>query len=323
MKRLGALFVAIGLVAIALVIRSQRHTHATQASSPYRLTCATEFADVCRPLATAKLSVTIEAAGVTADHLASLPAATDPGFDAWLAAGPWADIATATRASTGGAPVTAAPADVGHSRVAVAVWRDRGGILRTGCGGTLSWKCIGDAAGRDHWSSNGGDASWGDVKIALADPAIDSGGLLGLAAATAAYVGSTTFSPADLSQNDAYQKWLGGLAGAIPRPAPVIAAVLAQGPAAADLYVGLDATITPVVNTSARRADIEVVYLSPVFDVPALLAPSAMSSRAVPRGIADAVRKAGWAPATQPQAVPAPSAAILAGLRRMWQDTVR
>jgi hypothetical protein len=319
-KQIGALVAAVALVVIALVIRSQRDHE--KSLGPYRLTCATEFADACRALDPAKVAVTIEPAGATADRLSNAPVDTDVGFDGWLAASPWVGMVNDARSGRGLDAVTGDLAMLGRTRVAVAIWRNRGIALRQACSGAPTWKCIGDVAGRTTWKASGGDASWGDVKIALADPVVESTGLTGLASATAGYVGSTAIVPDQLAQNDAYLKWLGALAHAVPRPTPDFAAILTQGPAVADLYIGLEAGINSVLNTSARKNDVEVVYLSPVFDVQAVLADAVFTHRKTPDTIADAVRQAGWvrsAPGTSPPLAAGP----VAGLRRLWQDTVR
>ena len=331
MKRAAALLlVVVGVAAIAAVaIRSMRdrgHHAATapkpNAQQPYRLTCATEVGDVCRSLASKSLVVTVEAPGVTADRLATLAAGTDPGFDGWVAAAPWADIVKSGRNSAGLAPVTGAPLSVGATRVALALWRDRGIALRGACGGTLTWKCVGEAAGRHSWAANTGDAAWGDVKIALADPGIDSGGLESLGAATAGFAGSTAFVLANLQQNPVYVAWRGWIFHAVPQPSPDLAGMLSHGPAAADMYLGLGAPMSAVVAASPRRADVEVVYLSPVFDVVETLTAATGSRGSIPVDLAGALRRAGWSQ-DSPSPTPPPSSDALAQLRQMWQDTPR
>jgi hypothetical protein len=317
-RRVAALVGAIALVVVALVIRNSRD--AEKKLGPYRLTCATEFADVCRTLDPASVVVTIEPAGVTANRLAAGDAAVDPGFDGWLAAGPWAAMVAETRQAAGTPSVTTDDAEVGHTGVAVAVWRDRRVALVQACAGAITWKCLGEVAGRGAWKASGGDERWGTVKVVLPDPGIESSGLAGLAAASAGFVGSAAIVPNELTQNDGYQKWLHGLAGSIPRPTPELAGVLTQGPAAADIYIGLEAPTAALVNTSARRGDVEIVKLSPNVDVAAFLARAAFRGRKVPDAIATAVKQAGWVQSI-PGSTPLPPAIALAGLRRLWQDS--
>jgi len=318
--RIGALVVAVSLIVGALVLRS--HHDAEIKRGPYRLTCASELADACRAMSTRNVTVTVEPAGVTADRLVGLAAGADTGFDGWLAAGPWAAMVAEARQAATREPVTGATRSIGWTRVALAVWRDRGVALRTACSGPLTWRCVGDAAARGAWSASGGRPEWGVVKVALADPVTESTGLVGLAAATAGFTGSAAFVPVDLTENDAYQRWLAGLAKAIPRPSPGIVPILTSGPSVADVYVGLEAEIRAVLRTAARQSDIEVVNLSPVFAVDAALTEPARDPRPVPGGLADAVHAAGWLDRMAATENLPPSGA-LAGLRQLWRDTIR
>jgi hypothetical protein len=318
--RIGALVVAVALVVGALVVRSNRD--AEEKRGPYRLTCASELAEACRALSSVDVNVTVEAAGMTADRLIALPAGADTGFDGWLAGGRWTAMVAEARRAVSAEPVTDAGKALGSTRVSVAVWRDRATVLRTKCGGTLTWKCIGDAAARGTWAANGGRSEWGLVKIALADPLSESAGLVGLAAATAGYIGADTFVPVDLGANDPYLAWLTGLAKAVPRPSPGIEPILTSGPSVADVYIGLDAEIRSVLRTAARQGDVEVVNLSPVFAVDAMLAGLATNPRKTPKGLDDAVRGAGWLESVT-GAEPLPAAGALAGLRQLWKDTIR
>lgn len=315
--RIGAILVAVALVVGALVIRSNRD--AEKAKGPYRLTCATELAEACRALPAADVTVTVEPAGVTADRVTALVAGADPGFDGWLAGGRWATAVAEARRAAGLPSVTTNASVVGHTKLAVVVWSDRLAALRQACGAPLTWRCLGDAAARGTWKANKGQEAWGPVKIAMADPVTETAGLIGLAAATVGFDANVSLVPADLAQNDPYQKWLTGFARALQGPPPSLAEVLTSGAALADVYIGLDSEVAPVVATSARRGEVEVVYLSPVFDVEAVLAGG---SRSVPKGLAAAVQNAGFtARAAGPTALPA--AGNLAGLRTLWKDTIR
>ena len=57
------------------------------------------------------LVVEVEDAGATSDKLVALPSDEDPGFDAWLVAGPWAEIGN-NREFEDQADVLAEPTDV-------------------------------------------------------------------------------------------------------------------------------------------------------------------------------------------------------------------
>jgi hypothetical protein len=315
-RRIAALVVAAALIAGALIVRSNRDTAARR--GPYRLTCATELADACHALEGAKVAVTIEPAGTTTDRLVGLAAGADPGFDGWLAAGRWSEMVTDARRAAAANAVTGPRTIVGGGRVAVAVWRSRVDVLRKACGGALNWKCLGDAAARVTWAANGGSPAWGPIKIALPNPLNESAGLAGLAAATAGFIGSTTFVPADLQQNDGYLRWLTSLARSIPQPSPDFVTMLTAGAAVADAYIGLDAEINGILRTAAKQSEVEVVYLSPVVDVDVVLTRAARDGRAEPDGLKGAL--SGW---TKRKTDPNPPATALAGLRVLWRDIPR
>jgi hypothetical protein len=286
-RRLAAAGVAVLLIVGALIIRSRREEE--ERKGPFRLTCATEFAQVCSALP--GVAVTIEPAAQTA-------AAEDPSYEAWLAGGQW----------------TASTADnLGYTRVAMAIWRDRAGALRRACG-TITSRCIGDAAARVQWTATKGETAWGPVKIAFADPLRESSGLAALASTTVGFLGTADFVPAQLDADDAYLGWLAALKKALVPQS--LASVLTQGPGAADMYIGLDTEVTPAVAQAARRSELEVVYLAPVEFEARLV--TASGARDAPPALIAALRTAGWASDRQQSSTP--SAAALAGLRRIWKD---
>jgi hypothetical protein len=306
MKRISAAVAAVALIVIAIVVRRGHEEEAKL--GPYRLTCATEFADVCRSVATTDVAVTVEPATTTADRVAAAAApagaAVDLGFDGWLS--------SAGFAAGGDTKV------LGHSRLAVVGWRERINALRQACGGTLSWRCLGDASARRTWKANAGQESWGLVKIVVPDPATEAAGLVALATMTLGFDPKLTLSTAVLSQADDYQRWLRGVANATVQPAPTIESILAAGPAVADIYVGIDADVTPVVQSSARRNDVEVVYLAPVFDIEAQLV---TTNRKPPSRLTDALRTAGWTERAAENTVALPPG--VGSLRDVWREALR
>lgn len=58
---------------------------------------------------------------------------------------------------------------IGRTPVVTAVWSERSGVLSRHCGGKIDASCLADAYGRT-WADLGGDDSWGEFKIGLADP---------------------------------------------------------------------------------------------------------------------------------------------------------
>ena len=95
MKRLGALALALALIAGAIFINQAIHDDDSSSgedttATKVRVTCATEFAAACKRL---DATVTIEAPGTTADRLA---AESTPGFDLWITSRPWPESVVIT-----------------------------------------------------------------------------------------------------------------------------------------------------------------------------------------------------------------------------------
>jgi hypothetical protein len=63
-----------------------------------------------------------------------------------------------------------------RSPIAIAVWQDREGVLKTHCGGTVDLTCLTSAFG-ESWADLGGLDSWGDFKLGLADATATEAGL--------------------------------------------------------------------------------------------------------------------------------------------------
>jgi len=63
-----------------------------------------------------------------------------------------------------------------RSPIAIAVWQDREGVLKTHCGGTVHLTCLSFAYG-EAWRDLGGLESWGSLKLGLADPTVSEAGL--------------------------------------------------------------------------------------------------------------------------------------------------
>ena len=100
LKRLAALLGAVALVVGAILLRNALDDNSNSSSAgpaepgSYSLVCSTEFADVCTGLPDT-YAVTIEAAGVTLDRLASVEPAALP--DAWLTLYPFPAMLDETR----------------------------------------------------------------------------------------------------------------------------------------------------------------------------------------------------------------------------------
>lgn len=205
MKRLAALVAAIAMVALAWAVRdlvidgdgSGGDDGSGEVPEQLRLQCATELKVVCDQLASDAVRVELEDPGVTADRLAALPEGDDPGFDAWLADGPWADMVADDREFGGqDGRVLAEPSPVLARSPAVIVVQDgRRAELEQACGGTITWRCVGEQAST--------------LQVGLAAP--DRGdGLVPLAEATAGFFDTTDYSAVDFDE-PGFRPWFDSL----------------------------------------------------------------------------------------------------------------
>lgn len=206
MKRIAALAAAVAMVAGAWALRDaltgddgNGSGGAGEAPDELRLRCATELQDVCDLVARERgdVRVTVEDPGVTADAIAELPAGDDPGFDVWLADGPWAAMAADDRSFAGlDGEVLGTPSEVlARSPSVIVVQAARRDEVAAACGGTIAWACIGEQAGT--------------LRVGLTAP--DRGdGLIPLAGATADVLETTEYSSADF-EDAGFTSWLDSL----------------------------------------------------------------------------------------------------------------
>ena len=203
MKRIGALLLAVGMIFGSLALRnsmnsdnpdSQKSGGSDSASSDakFRLICSTELADICAELQGTQPNLTVktEEAGATADRLTLLPDRTDPGFDAWLTVGPWAEIVQDNRSFTEnkGAILGKASQVLGSSPSQIVTSKSAESELETACGGTITWKCLGENQSLPQ-----------PQNIGMASPNTGAG-LAVLADATNSFFGSNGYSATDFEE---------------------------------------------------------------------------------------------------------------------------
>ena len=115
MQRVGAALAAVVLVLVALAVKGEwpfgGGGNGGGGGGVVRLLCTTELEAACTQLAEhdGDVSVTVEAAGTTAQSLVALPDNQRPDFDAWLAPSPWAQMVDVQR--RGKRPLFAKPSD--------------------------------------------------------------------------------------------------------------------------------------------------------------------------------------------------------------------
>jgi hypothetical protein len=337
MRRLLAFVAAAAMIVAALVVRDRIDDDDNNGGGGgvARLTCVTELAETCETLERlhgGDLQVTVEPAGVTADRLS---APGNASMDAWLTLQPWPDI-VAEAQTAAGLPSLLRPGNaLARSPLVIAMWKDRAARLQP-CGGTVEWKCLGEATRKGRWRDVGGEESWGLLKPTHPSPD-ESAGLLVLAQATAAFFGRTDLAASDLD-DDAFRGWFTALED--DRPAVDIQAMLTQGPGAADAYGTTEAEAGPLIANSARRSQLALLYPSSVATADVVLATVAggrehrvgdIVGSSETRKILSAAgwRVSGLAPVlgvgrqTLPPGNGLPPPGFLAALRKLWQEVAR
>jgi hypothetical protein len=344
-RRLGALAVAVVMVVAAVVIRAHIDDNSGSGSGssgsgagPVSLTCASELEPACTAIlrADGDVRVIIEPAGVTASRLEAADAVT--GIDGWLVEAPWPQIVDQARARNGLPGLFEAdPPVLARSPLVMAMWNDRLDAIIGSCtDGALTWKCVGDVAGKQ-WSTIGGEESWNEVKPGFADPRTDGVGALVLAQAAVSFFGTTDLSSDQFNDDDS-QRWIHQMATAVPQN-PTFADMLTFGPSAVDVVGTTEAEAGPGLESSRDKGNITITYPAPVATADVVLAQVARASgggrlaRIVggETGL-DALAAAAWRVPNHPTPagvnteveLPAdsglPSPGAIDALRQVWKD---
>ncbi|MDQ1373537.1 MAG: hypothetical protein QOJ09_875 [Actinomycetota bacterium] len=326
--RLGAIVAAVAMVVGALVLRARLDDNRSVRNQELRLTCATELDEVCRDFADtsgARVVVTVEDAGVTADKVAS---ATEAPFDGWLTPGPFPQMVQGMRQAAGRAVlIDRVSKPIARTRTNVVMWKERAAALASVCPGkVIGWTCLGNAASRQ-WKDVGGPAAWGDVKTSIPDPNATASGLVALGGATVAFAGQSDVSSTQLDQDDAFGVWLGNLKRS-QVPSADLGRMLTAGPSLVDVVAGLEAQTLPTLQGAARANEVTVIYPSPVVTADVVLGTVA-SKRATRlaellegKAGRDALQRAGWkvgSPSLPPTSG-LPDPGLLAYLRGAWSN---
>ncbi len=336
MRRVAAIAAAVAMVAGAWAVRDaieggtgEAGTGGGSVPEQLRLTCATELEAVCRQLtrSTTGLSVEVEDPGITAERLAALEARADPGFDVWLADGPWAQMVTDDRAFADQAgDVLGEPSPViARSPVVIALQADQRSALESSCGATITWQCIGEQAG--------------SLRVGLSTP--DRGdGLIPLANATAGHFGTTRYSALDFEE-PGFTQWFDQLTGLSRRTVQGRRSALATAVTQAGSFNVVGTLEAEAIALLRDREDWNAIYPEPMSTADVQLIPragldsDAVLDRLVPP-TAKALAASGWRsgstegagslPAGAPAGAPAdlppdpglPSAGVLNALRDLW-----
>jgi hypothetical protein len=310
--RVLALVAAVLLVVAAVLARSalddddSADAGGGDNGDPLAIVCVAELADVCEAWdeADAGVRVEIEDAATTE---AALIAGTATA-DGWLTFDPWPAVVNEQRPDQAvGTPT----APIASSPLVILTVAERGEVLAAdpSCGGTVGWRCLGEATGRP-WAEIGGETTWGPVTTGL--PPTDSGlGLLVLGNAASGYFGDTPFAGNEVRNDFEFRAWLDDLLQYSGEDDPV-ARFYQQFPAAFSA-VGTVA----VSETEARADEVGVVTPDPTATAVVVLAGlrnPAAADLADSEALAEALTGAGWS-AGGPTTSGLPAAGVLIALR--------
>jgi hypothetical protein len=191
-KRFLAITASVVMVCVAIVIRSSIDSGGSGAkpsAGPITIACATELEAQCKLLT--NVTVRVEDASITAKALAA--GRTD--IDGWVTFDPWPEIAN----QLAQARVTGETTRLAASALVIAMVQERAAAMAPTCGGSVNWRCLGDAIGKQ-WPEVGGRPEWGTVKAGI--PATTSAlGLLALGNAASGFFGQTDFATNDFSDD--------------------------------------------------------------------------------------------------------------------------
>jgi hypothetical protein len=286
-KRLLALVVAVALVGGALLARAAidddggDDTSSSDGGGRPTLLCARELERACQELRRDHdIEIDVAPAGLTTDEIATVPedAIRDLGFDGWLTLSRNAEIARDRRARASLAPAIGAPSErIARSPLVIGIWKDRAAALAPACEDRkISWRCIGELAGRAWTTLPEGQAAWGVVKPGHSDPATTGEGLLVIGQAASSYFGRSDLTLDDYA-DDAFLEWFGRLENAVRLTESPFEQMLVGGAALYDMVGTTEAEAGPELERASRdrREQVDLLYPSPVATADVVYAPVA------------------------------------------------
>lgn len=263
-RRVLAIGASIALVGVAFVIRGRGGDDGSGGGGgdggAEVLVCPPELADACEAAAGGDREVRVEEAQVTADALTDPTTSATFDGDVWLVPRSWVEAVSVPRDLAGQDPVLAEPSGtIARSPVVLVVASGRVAALESGvCGGSIGWRCVGDAADGP-WTATGGEENWGTVRAGIGRPS-GAGGLTLLGAAVADYLDDPGFASNDFG--GPLDNWLLRLAAsAVPANSPTaVDDMTTQGPGYLAVLGTLEATALPAFSRDA----VQVVVPEPV-----------------------------------------------------------
>jgi hypothetical protein len=356
-KRFAALLGAVGMIALAVLIRDAVDDDSgsggsggpSAGTSEVVLVCVTELARACEILADDDPSIEIRVEEVAT----TLTTLTDADFDreadaidGWLTFAPFPQMADEDRARAGRQPALGEPGPtLARSPLVIAIWDDRREALASTCPASdITWSCIGDRSGRP-WPEIGGPEAWGAMKPGHPVPDRTAVGLLTLGQASGSKLGRTDYASNDFA-DPAFRAWFETLERGVPYftspPRTPLDEMLSKGPAAFDLTGSTEAAAGPAIARSRDRDRLSIIYPSPLATADVVLAaPIGSDGEDRLRDLLEsdegssALAGAGWrveglptleGVPTQPDLPPdngLPRAGVLQALRNLWIEVVR
>ena len=205
MKRLAAVVLAVAMIVGAVLLRDR--IDGDDEAGPqgpgdrFRLVCDTTLGDVCTSLARTDddFEVVVRNSGATADELDDEGAALDA--DAWLTTAAWPAIVADNRrfAELDGEVLAPSSEVLARSPVMIATRDDGRAELEAACGGTITWRCVGEQVPAGQ-------------RVGLAAPET-AAGLTVLASTTDSWFGSDDYSTVDF-EDTTFGVWFDDLTGA-------------------------------------------------------------------------------------------------------------
>jgi hypothetical protein len=297
-KRIGAVVVALGLIAVAIVVRDRIDSDdGSAAGGDVLLVCAAELVDMCRDvtdtLDDGQVRVVESSEGATLETLSSANA--EPAL--WLTYAPYPQMLNELRAGVGLEPITFTATSIATSPIAAIVRNVVADDVAERCGDPIELGCLG-----------------AETDLQPAVSSADSG--IGLLSIGAAMLGrsSGAIDPADIELTT----WARGLQRSTAR--------WGLGDRSA---VGAMQTLTPMrvaigaeaELVAAQRDNFRVIYAEPMVRARVVLVRP--DGAAVPDGLAGALTEAllaaGWEADTG-DVSSEPDATTMLRVRSFWED---
>lgn len=314
-KRVLAVVGAVALVLVAVVVRSAIDDDGggggTGGDRPtdgqVLAVCDTDLAPQCRALTGA--TVRVEPSATTS---ASIVDGTGDDIDVWVTTHAWVELTAARVAAHEGSIPLGAVQPVAIGDVALGIVASRADAMQQLCGGTPSWRCLGDNAGRP-WAEAGGQPTWGAVRTGLPD-ADTAVGLEVLASVATGYFGNTTFAANDFAP-EGFDGWLARLTEASGRGDRDLLTTLVRRQGTYDAGGVL-------AHQAAPRPELVMVSLQPTVAVPVVAVQLGGDPFDGVSALRGALVEAGWTPGGgAPAELLGPG--VMGALHDLWKDVTR